>query len=636
MPKIRILSEQLANQIAAGEVIERPASVVKELLENSLDAGADRIQVEVEGGGTRLLRVIDNGSGMDEDDVLLCLERHGTSKIHTTEDLEGIATLGFRGEAIPSIASVAQLTITSRPSGADLGSKAVVQYGKLTAIHEAGCPQGTIIEVRNLFGNTPARRKFLRTVRTELNHIDEVVRTYALAHPQVSFLLSIDGRQTLHLDISQNLSQRLSAVLNYQKTFITVEKQQHDRHRLLTALLIPPEQAGSTNGQLRLFINGRAVRDRMLAHAVTDGLHGFLMKGKSPSGMLHLRLPAEEVDVNVHPAKHEVRFRNAQDIHYFTVQAIAETMLAEQQRLQRELFGRPSTQPAAAISPPAPSWPEEIFPKPVKAPPAFSTTATSYQTAEPVRATAIYQEKSTVAAIELTAAAMETAPQQQKTNIQTAVDSEFSVQPSAAAARPDPLLPQDPNRHGLRIIGQFADLYILCANAEGLIVIDQHAAHERLLYEELQRQYRGRHLASQQLLFPASIELSVRQAQLLESFTEEIEQMGFAVQNFGGRSYIISAVPALTSHCSPQTLLTDLLAQLADGDQPGNERLIDAILASMACKAAIKSGHALSDREIDDLLNRMARAGLFSHCPHGRPVFRQFSHDQVKQWFFRS
>ncbi|HSO08925.1 MAG TPA: DNA mismatch repair endonuclease MutL, partial [Desulfoprunum sp.] len=364
MPKIHILPEHLANQIAAGEVIERPASVVKELFENSLDAGATRIEIEIEGGGIRLIRVIDNGEGMDEDDVLLCLERHGTSKIREDRDLAAIATLGFRGEALPSIGSVSHMTITSRPAGSDLGTEAVVAYGKLVKIHAIGAAQGTRFEVAHLFGNTPARRKFLRTVRTEQAHIEEVVKNYALGSPAVTIVLRIDGREILHFDRTLSLKQRLARLMPAAGPLLRIGDPDAGTppHRVF-GFLARPEAPLPAAARLRLFVNGRAVRDRMMTHAVIEGLRSFLMKGRNPAGLIHLIVPAAEVDVNVHPAKHEVRFRHSRDIHLLISAAVAKAMGDYQQEVQGQIFGPAQTHRTSPI-------PLEVWPVP--GPPALA------------------------------------------------------------------------------------------------------------------------------------------------------------------------------------------------------------------------------------------------------------------------
>ncbi len=603
MSKIRVLPEQLANRIAAGEVVERPASVVKELIENSLDAGASRIEIEIEGSGTRLIRVIDNGEGMVEDDVLLCLERHGTSKIKEDHDLEAISSLGFRGEAIPSMSSVSRMTITSRHQSADLGTSAILNYGKLFKIHETGCARGTIIEIRNLFGNTPARKKFLRTNRTEIGHIDEIVKNYALAAPAVSFLLRIDNRQTLLLDSDQNLKERLAGVLHYSGNFIEINfSEPGNKLPEISGLLIPPDAPVKGSSRIKLLVNGRSVKDRMLSHGVSEGLRGFLMKGKNPAGLLHLHIDPAEVDVNVHPTKQEVRFRRSRDIHQLIVQGIQEGMRGYQQNLQNAVFKQPVTETVALKSPiTTPSTPS----KSVAAPIPQATT-----TAEPVPAL-------------------------------------LATRPSPPVARTpkkkEPVIPKPvfetpaPKGHGLKVVGQYDKLYIFCQSEDGLIVIDQHAAHERLLFEKLKKQFMQGTVTRQNLLFPETVELSLADSRKVEQHADEIDKMGFSVRDFGDNSYVISAVPALGSHISPSDLFLDILEQF--GSPQGNKgrgSLLEDILASMACKAAVNAGDYLSSTEIEALLSNMANADLFSHCPHGRPVLKQFSDADIKKWFHRT
>lgn len=611
MSKIRVLPEQLANRIAAGEVVERPASVVKELIENSLDAGASRIEIEIEGGGTRLIRIIDNGEGMDEDDVLLCLERHGTSKITTDQDLEAISSLGFRGEAIPSISSVSRMTITSRHQSADLGTTAILNYGKLHKIHETGCSRGTIIEIRNLFGNTPARRKFLRTKRTELGHIDEVVKNYGLAAPEVSFILRIDGRQTLSLDANQDLAQRLATILHYPNDFIAID---HAEPGIplprLSGFLVPPDQPGKGSTRIKILVNGRSVKDRMLTHGVAEGLRGFLMKGHNPAGLLHLHLDPADVDVNVHPTKQEVRFRRSRDIHQLIVQAIQQGMRSYQQTLQSSFLAQAPTDKTT----------QKPYQKPYTPPPSIQ------------QRTVFQEEKKEAQAVHPI--------KEQKTHIETA---EPAPAPSPPRQEPEPAPPQavfiepKPQGHGLKVIGQYDNLYIFCQSRDGLLVIDQHAAHERLLFEKLKKQFLHGTIARQTLLFPETIELSVADTQKVEQYGDELDKMGFSVREFGGNSYVISAVPALGRHLSPTEIFLDVLEQFGSSESSKRKgSLLEDILASMACKAAVKAGDALPSEEIEALLNNMAKADLFSHCPHGRPVLKQFSGSEIKKWFHRS
>ncbi len=636
MSKIRILPEQLANQIAAGEVVERPASVVKELLENSLDAQANRIEIEVEGGGTRLIRIIDNGVGMDEDDLLMSLERHGTSKIMTEKDLGAIGTLGFRGEAIPSIGSVSRFTITSRPEQAELGTRVVLLFGKLTKVHEIGCSFGTTVEVCNLFGNTPARRKFLRTARTELGHIDEVVKNYALGSPKVTFILRIDGKELIYLDNSLSIEQRLGSIMHYAGSFIPVGKVGLQKMvRQVFGFLIPPEKVTVGPSKLRVFVNGRAIRDRMIVHAVAEGLRGFLMKGKNPSGLIHLVLPPDEVDVNVHPAKHEVRFRNSRDIHALLVEAVSQAMLDHQKAMKTTFFGISERFETTAI--PLDSESEEPY--------SVKSSTVNLQSNDFHPLPKLYpigkedkQTYSPAANRKIDSSAPPLSAENQPL-FTTAVPIKQSTPSERDIQEQENFPEQLPQtvRHNLLVIGQYDDLYIFCKNKEGLLVIDQHAAHERLLYEKLLKQYHAKTVVRQTLMFPETVELSLFQSQLVEKNEQEIDRIGFSVREFGGNTYIISAVPALAGRANPRELFLDILEQFgSENEKRDAGGFLNTLLATMACKAAVKAGTELSNIEIDNLLNEMAKADLFSHCPHGRPVVKQFTRDEVKKWFYRT
>ncbi|WP_457577116.1 DNA mismatch repair endonuclease MutL [Desulfomarina sp.] len=607
MSKIRILPEQLANQIAAGEVVERPASVVKELVENSLDAGANRIEIEIESGGTRLIRVIDNGEGMDEDDILLSIERHGTSKIAAEKDLLAITTLGFRGEAIPSIGSVSRLTIISRPRGKELGTRVLVNYGKLLEVIECGSRYGSSFEVRNLFGKTPARRKFLKTQRTELAHIDETVKNYALCSPDITFILRINDRETLHLSNTLSPRQRLSRIINYRGDFLEIDYCQGHSH--VQGFLVPPDRLSTGPSKLRVFVNNRAIRDRMVVHGAAEGLRSFLMKGKNPAGFIHLTLPAEEVDVNVHPAKQEVRFRHSADVHKMISDGVAIAMEKEQNRLRARVFGGERRNDPTRI-------PFEAEERKI-----------------PESRESFHMESLPFTRVEKVNGHEPDIPPREGSLITTS-------EPVPNQQFPDEKTPADNGAtpgndgHNLRIIGQYDDLFIFCKNREGLLVIDQHAAHERLLYEKLKNQYMANRIARQNLLFPETVELSPAQIQLVEKHGEQIEKMGFSIREFGGNSYIISAVPAFAVSINPAALFNDILEQFGGEEKGGG--LVDTILATMACKAAVKAGTELSEPEIKNLLDEMAAANLFSHCPHGRPVVKQFSTSEVKKWFHRT
>ena len=625
MSRIRLLSEQLANQIAAGEVVERPASVVKELVENSLDAGATRIDVQVEGGGSRLLRVADDGAGMDGDDVLLSLERHATSKLRDESQLAAIGTLGFRGEAIPSIASVSWLRILSRPRGQDLGTRADIRYGSLQAVHQDGCGHGTVMEVRHLFGNMPARRKFLKSVRTELAHIEEVVKNLALAHPATGFRLTMDGRETFAWPPGGDLEGRVRQVFRARGPLLplTGSGSADSEGMVVAGFLLLPESSPATSARLRLLVNGRPVQDGMLRHAVTEGMQGFLMKGYQPAGALLLTVPPEQVDVNVHPAKREIRFRRGEVVHRFVAAAVARAMAAYQQELRAGLFtpGAPAaSSDPATISAPAPrpgglAEPEPAFrPEPVRLPVAPLTTA------EPgVRPPAA------PVSVSGPPVALAFAPDERG---------------SSAALEPLPA-PADPAEDftGLTLIGQLFALYLLCEKDGQFIVIDQHAAHERLLYNQLRRGYLEARVPQQTLLFPATVELSPARAETMEARGDEVAALGVRAEHFGDSTWAVTALPAAVSHEDPGALLGEILDGLrgpvrAEADRPV-PRAVDDLLAAMACKAAIKAGNRLQPAEMLRLLAAMQADPVFSHCPHGRPVLRVFPAREVEKWFHR-
>jgi len=612
MSKIRILPEQLANQIAAGEVVERPASVVKELLENSLDAGASHIDIEIDGGGTRLIRITDNGEGMDEDDVLLCFERHGTSKIKDGDDLAAVNTLGFRGEAIPSIASVSRMIITSRQKQLELGTTVICHFGSIKKVHETGARTGTSIEVKNLFGNTPARRKFLRTTRTELSHIDDTVKNYALARPDVSFSLRINDRQTIRVEADMELQTRLAQLLNYSGKFLTVNSGTPGLDSIVVSgLLLPPESSAPVAGRIRLFVNNRAIKDRLLLHGVHEGLRSFLLKGKSPAGIIKVRLSPELVDVNVHPAKHEVRFRDSRLVHQKVSDAVREAMISRQQHVRQDIFSGSANR--FRID----SETIEIPPKPLHT--TDSAQVSTLEGSQPMRPSS----QSPASLPDLFSTGEEVHQLQH--------NEPYQPVPAGVSDQREVIRVED-----LVLIGTYQDLYIFCRNKDSLVVIDQHAAHERLLYEDLRSQYARGKVASQNLLFPVTLELTTFQSELVETNLQALESMGFGIRDFGGTTWVLAALPALAGSTSPQDLFLDIIEQFGSEKEVRAGDSLNTILATMACKAAVKSGDPLSGPEIKALLESMVQADLFSHCPHGRPVVKIFNQTEITKWFHRT
>jgi len=618
LSRIRILPENLANQIAAGEVVERPASVVKELLENAIDAGADMVSIQVEGDGTRLIRVLDDGTGMDADDLLLCLERHATSKITNLAELGSIRSLGFRGEAVPSIASVSRLRITSRPSAQALGTQVDLRFGKVLKVHEMGGSPGTSFEVTDLFGNVPARKKFLKSPRTELAHIEEVIKNYALARPELGVSYSVDGREILCLPTGLDTPRSRAESLLAKGAGLLVEVSRQARDEIepgVSGFLLPPDAPAAA--RLRIFVNGRAIHDRLIAHAVSEGFQNYLMKGRGAGGVIFLAMPLTSVDVNVHPTKQEVRFHKPTAVHQAVVAAVQGAMADYQQALRQEIFkvspvspntGQAKAAPVRAYAPvPASPVPAAQEPLPLFKKAAFSSCHTG-PADEP---TSVSRESGL-------------APE---------IKHAFAAGQGQHPAAPEEEVVSSPG--GLRYLGQLLNTYLLCATENGLLVIDQHAAHERLLFETLKRQFASKKIARQTLLFPEVMECSLEEIQLLRQYAEEIAALGVELEDFGGSSQVVKAVPAVLGRFPVEEVMTGIFARFSESGVGKGGVRTEEVLSDMACKAAIRAGQRLSPREAEALLEEMQRAEVFSHCPHGRPVAKSFTAHDIKKWFYR-
>jgi len=612
LSRIRILPENLANQIAAGEVVERPASVVKELLENAIDAGANQVGIQVEGDGARLIRVLDDGSGMDADDVLLCLERHATSKITSLAELGSIRSLGFRGEAVPSIASVARMRITSRLAAQSLGTQVDLRFGRILKVHEMGGSPGTTFEVTDLFGNVPARKKFLKSTRTELAHIEEVVKNYALARPELGMSFTVDDREILCLPTGLD-TPRIRAERIFGKgggsLLVEVDQQARDENEPgVFGFFLSPDAPSAA--RLRIFVNGRAIHDRLIAHAVSEGLQNYLMKGRGPGGVIFLTLPLTSVDVNVHPTKQEVRFHKPAMVHQAVVVAVQAAMVDYQQSLKQEIF-RPASVGAGTAQAGKAYVPVSVHPAPaVQEVLPLLKTAPSYLSADSAGRKSIESSES-VSGAEMKS---DFVPEQAKT---PTVSGEEACSPLG----------------GLRYLGQLLDTYLLCATENGLLAIDQHAAHERLLFEALKRQFAGKKIVRQTLLFPKVMECTLEENQILRQYAEEIAALGVEIEDFGGGSQVVKAVPAVLGRSPVEEVMAGIFARFA-GSGKGGVRA-EEVLSDMACKAAIKAGQSLSPKEAEALLDEMQRAEVFSHCPHGRPVAKIFTAHDIKKWFYR-
>ena len=636
MSRIKILSEHLANQIAAGEVIERPASVVKELLENSIDAGARQIQIEIEGSGTRLIKVIDDGMGMNGDDALLCLERHATSKLggstNDSNKLNAIRSLGFRGEAIPSIASVSKMSITSRTEKDPLGTRVEVQYGKILKIHETGCNKGTVVEIKNLFGNLPVRKKFLKNSRTELFHIEEIIKNYCLANNQLGITYTVNNNTVFDFPAeTDSLEDRVKMLYaKMSEPLIPIEDSSqssslnNDIH--LAGFLLSPEQSFGASTKLRLFVNGRTVKDRMMSHAVTEGLSGYLMKGRTAAGALFITLPHEAVDVNVHPTKQEIRFQQPNIIHQQIVNAVQFAMAGFQKQSKHSIFGSDDNLEERRT--------EQIIPSRNKET-TSANIGTLWNRSEHISAKT---DSNSSAPYLSSDKDISFSPPQYSESVTTAEPTTSLLQTETH----ENLTPES-----LKPIGQLMDLYLLCEAQRGdenlFVVIDQHAVHERILFENLKTQFDSKQMASQNLLFPKMLELDPESAEILNKNKEQIRKLGIVVEAFGGDNSIIKAVPSVISHLDPEEILTGILMQFSGSGydhEQGRKRTdatrLEDILSSMACKAAIKAGRNLNPLEMQELLKLMKESKAFTHCPHGRPVVQIFSAAEIKKWFHRT
>ncbi len=619
MSKIRILPTETANRIAAGEVVERPASVVKELVENAIDAEAGKIVVKTENGGRKLIQVTDDGCGMDYDDAMLALEAHATSKIQDFFDIDRIQTLGFRGEALPSIAGVSRFRLQTRPPEATAGTEIVVDSGTVRDVRECGCPPGTTVTVRNLFSNLPARRKFLRTAATEQGHIQEMILLQALAHPKVGFELTFDNQPVLRVPPGSDLPTRLQMLLGREtgKAMIRVDYQEDDVS--VRGYAGRPGMTRSSRREQRFFVNSRPAAADPVFFAVRDAYHTLVMKGRYPPVVLYLEVAPEEVDVNVHPTKREIRFRDGRRIGRIVAAAI--------RRALRELTG---DMVPSAPSPPAtsahrqsstPAETEDISQTPPTRPdgPREHTDSNRENTA----ADTGEQAKSNTPAV---GAESRIEPVPLPFENALGAKCEAGTSPSAASHS---LLPD------LSIIGTMQNLYLLAESEDGLILIDHHAAHERVLYEKLLHQIESESSPSQPLLLPVNLEFSPADAALLRNNLDAFSKLGFQVEPFGGSSFLVSGVPGHLPRENIEGMMRDLLEELQTAGSTGAGRLDEQRIAQAACKHAAKAADSLAEAEIGRLLEDLAKTEMPYTCPHGRPVMINIPQTEIEKRFGR-
>ena len=580
---IRKLPSQLINQIAAGEVIERPASIVKELLENSLDAGAQTVQVDIVAGGQKLMRVRDDGKGIDRDELEIALSRHATSKIASLDDLEAVASLGFRGEALPSIASVARLTLVSRSSDADSAWQVEADGGEVSAPAPAAHPQGTTVEIHDLFYNTPARRRFLRTERTEFGHIEKWMRRLALSHPEIAFALTHNQRTVFKLPAARDPDaerQRIAKLCGDAFAEQCVHLERVVEGIALSGWIGLPTFNRSQPDLQYWFVNGRSVSDKTLAHAARHAYRDVLFHGRYPAYVLNLTMDPKGVDANAHPAKHEVRFRDGRRVHGVVSQAI-ETALQE-------------TRPGGHDVTPIPMTRDRVFnqqPMPLGNSPSRASVQETLAT---------YRS-------------MATAP-----SLADVPDDTREVPPLGFA------------------VAQLAGVYILAENRSGLVVVDMHAAHERITYEKLKKSFEDRDLVRQPLLVPETIPVAESEATLVEESGDELQQLGLGVERTGPTTVTVREVPALLRNADVRSLLLDVLSDLSEA---GSSNRVadesDELLATMACHHAVRANRLLSLDEMNALLREMEATERADQCNHGRPTWTTISMSELDRLFLR-
>jgi DNA mismatch repair protein MutL len=579
MSRIRILPEVLSNKIAAGEVVERPASVVKELIENAVDAESTKVVLEIKKGGRALIRASDNGVGMDYDDAVMCTERHATSKIYDEKGLFSIATLGFRGEALPSIASVSDMEIITRIDSADAGTRIMVQGGKTGSVSEVGAPRGTMVSVNRLFFNTPARRKHLKTDKTEMGHISDTVSRMAIAWPDIHFKFLHNGRTLANWSSTPDRLHRIADVLKDESLEGHLHEVDYkDGNIRVHGFVASSSVTRATSRGLYTYVNGRFVRDKLLDHGVVEGYSGRLMKGRFPLVALFVTLPFDQVDVNVHPSKDLVRFLDPRQVYDAVAGAVKRT-LETSGRLGWGQAGAPRPRVGQSPTPyttfPAHGKVGESAPRPLSRP--YSP---------PVEATA-------------------------------------------------PLWPIRPFS-SLRVIGQLHSTYVMCESEDGMVLIDQHAAHERVVFESLKAAYGQSDIATQGLLIPERLELSYREASILDALLKGLSEIGLEIEPFGGRTYLVKSVPDMLAGKPVKPLVMEIIEKMAEvGLASGLHHAVDECLTVMACHGAIRAKERLSDEEMKTLLKQLDNLKNASHCPHGRPIIVHRSLYQIEKDFKR-
>ena len=623
MSRIRLLPETVASQVAAGEVVERPASVVKELIENSIDAGARKIDTVIRRGGISLVRVIDDGCGMDRDDALLSLERHATSKIRSAADLQAVATLGFRGEALPSIASVSRFRLTTREGDAVAGTEIVVNGGKIDIVRDGGEAPGTQVEVRSLFYNLPARRKFLRSENTESRNIEHQIHLQAIGHPQIGFSLLRDDRMLFQLPATATLGDRIRDLYGIELLERLVEVNGTPSRNVRIGGFIG--QAGlsrQTRTQQLVFVNGRAIESALLTGAIREGYHTALMKGQYPVTFLFLELDPAAVDVNVHPAKREVRFRDPTAVREAIVRSIQQTL--ERGRMAwQEKFRGPLIAPAAV--------PENAIPD-LKLRPEAAAPQETHRELPHLGPTAAGVGSSAVALAKADESGLAQVPDSGAQTLRAPPPPIDSASEALALQRSQRVSAQQQ----FQIIGVLSKLYVLMENADGLVLVDQHAAHERVLFEELRRRMEEQGVPTQKLLLPQTFDVPPRDADWIERNISVLQKMGIGIESFGPGTFKIDSLPGFLNVSDPAQFMRKVIDDLKSaGNSTSPMRLGEEMIATTVCRHAVKANDPLRYPEIEKLIRDLLECDLPYCCPHGRPTMIQISLVELEKKFGR-
>jgi DNA mismatch repair protein MutL len=640
MGKIRLLPESLASQVAAGEVVERPASVAKELVENSIDASASNIEIRIQRGGIALIRVTDDGCGMNRDDALMCLERNATSKIKTKEDLAAIHTLGFRGEAIPSIASVSKFRLATREPDSLTGTEIIINGGKVVSVKDCGEPPGTQIEVRSLFYNLPARRKFLRTENTEYSHLEQVIKTQAIAHEKIRFSLVRNDRLAFQLPATDSLRERIGGLVgnDLASRLLEIEPTEHKGVKVC-GFIGPPGMGRSDRRQQLSFLNGRPVEAAIITRALREGYHTALMKGQYPVTFLFLETDPTAVDINVHPAKREVRFHDGFGVQDAIIAAVQATL---RERMTRPvsgvgLTGAKSDPPTAQNPVTSPSLVQEnLIPEAEQRSlrndwSDLSAAAESEKEPEKLF-TQIERERAETG--HGTEDTQESGAQQNTTDDSTLLRQgyeELDEQPGKVEPEKE-----KPKASDYRLMGVLGKLYVLLEGKEGLVLMDQHAAHERVLFEEMKRRMETEGVPSQRLLTPIIVDLPPRDFDLIEKNLETLNKLGLSAEPFGGTTLKIDSLPTFLKSDDPEGFLQEVIDEIrTSSDRMSELRLGEDMIATTVCRHAVKANDPLHNEELQKLLEDTLECDMPYCCPHGRPTLIQIDYAELERKFGR-